>query len=1225
MQNPQPSDGPRSTPRTPAPRPPREDSDRLRLVEYPSNTDDLPTVITTKKPSSRPGAQLNPDDAHALDDLRGRRLGHFELIEPIGSGGMATVLRARDAQLGRPVALKILPPEAAADPENVNRFESEARAAALLDHENIARVYFCGEDQGLHFIAFEFVEGLNLRALLERRGPLPPAEAVHYMLQVATGLAHAATRGVVHRDIKPSNIIITPAGRAKIVDMGLARRTDAPAEGLTQSGVTLGTFDYISPEQALEPRQADTRSDIYSLGCTFYHALTGRPPAPEGTAAKKLHHHQNEQPVDPRELNPAIPDELAAVLGRMMAKDPRDRYQRPEHLVQHLLILARSLEPAGSAAADDPGLLFVDAPLPAPPRRMPALLASGAVMAVALLVALIEVTRPTPPRPGLAFNAVTSTEPGTTQGSEAVTRNSGQVGRSIDSGKAAAPDVLPSAVDPGARVEAATVEELLAIFKKGDPVLRVSLTGGTYILDRPEGEDPSGGLVFEGQRLLLEADPLRPATIRFVANSRGDDLPTKSPAALTVAGRSGQRAEVVLRGIRFECATKGAEQPLAAVAGRDLRRLDIDRCEFHLPELPAGGRPAGAVTLETRPGADAVDVKLGECLFARGTQAVQLLGRGRVQAQNCAFGPHGSLFHLRDTGNATDTLVRLEHCSALLEGGAVVLAEDGAGGRVEAGHCLFSRAPTDGADEISAEVVLVKQTGPRTGAVVFQSLPGADGAPQRNGYHAVALWLDETPVGNPRRAVTVDDARRLIPDGFRDEDALEIPLTPWQAPKPLALLGTDAKAAFAVNLKLARLRLRGSAGVLGVMSNVWGPSYPQPLPEAGSPTDPAIVRTKVVDPARDATDSLQGYYRTLGQALDDARPDDIVLIKHNGPLAVAPLRLDKSDLKLTLKAFPGYQPVLTLAGTAEADPALIRLHEGSLLLEGLQFSLKPVRTDFRSQSVVAVTGGGQCEFRQCVVTLEEVEDVQLAAVALPDPEGVMKMGGDRRGVAHVRFDDCFVRGKGDLLSARGGRRFELELDDSLVALDGALATAAGGAKEPPAGSPALIRLRRTTVAMTEHLLALRLSRDDDRSGPGLPATQVFTSDSLIVALGGRSLVHLDAVDTDEQVRQLVLWGENRQTFYGNVGQVLLDVQPTATDRMPAPTPYDAERWLALTRERAAVKPFVRVKFSAPAADKPLAQSRPGDFRPRFTDADRPVALDGEIGAPVERLPRPAGE
>src|SRR5436190_2279050 len=155
--------------------------------------------------------------------------------------------------------------------------------------------------------------------LLERTGPIPIGEALRYLLQITLGLAHAASRGVVHRDIKPSNIIISTAGRAKLVDMGLARSLQSLGSGeLTQSGVTLGTFDYISPEQALEPREADVRSDIYSLGCTFYQILTGQTPVPEGTAAKKLHHHQHVAPPDPRQLNPEIPDELAAILQRMM-------------------------------------------------------------------------------------------------------------------------------------------------------------------------------------------------------------------------------------------------------------------------------------------------------------------------------------------------------------------------------------------------------------------------------------------------------------------------------------------------------------------------------------------------------------------------------------------------------------------------------------------------------------------------------------------------------------------------------------------------------------------------------------------------------------------------------------------------------------------------------------------------------------------------------------------
>src|SRR5713226_4041393 len=176
------------------------------FVPDPSFSDDAPTIISRTQPKTG-----GPED-FLKRDLRGRRLAHFELLEPIGAGGMAAVIRARDTQLDRTVALKILPPAMAANPENILRFHQEARAAARLDHENIARVFFCGEDQGLHFISFEFVEGENLRAILDRKGVLPVAETINCLLQIATGLAHAAGRGVVHRDIKPSNIIITPNG-----------------------------------------------------------------------------------------------------------------------------------------------------------------------------------------------------------------------------------------------------------------------------------------------------------------------------------------------------------------------------------------------------------------------------------------------------------------------------------------------------------------------------------------------------------------------------------------------------------------------------------------------------------------------------------------------------------------------------------------------------------------------------------------------------------------------------------------------------------------------------------------------------------------------------------------------------------------------------------------------------------------------------------------------------
>ena len=379
-----------STPRraaptsAPTPRPPTPEDDALDVSSPPS--DDTPTIISRQTPA--PPTSPGQPDAEANTSIRGRRLAHFELIEPIGVGGMAAVLRARDTQLDRFVALKILPPEMAIDDENVKRFHQEARSAAKLDHENIARVFFCREDQRLHFIAFEFVEGENLRTILDQRGRVPVGEALHYMVQVAAGLAHASQRGVVHRDIKPSNIIVTPNGRAKLVDMGLARCESVRSDDdLTQSGVTLGTFDYISPEQALEPRDADVRSDIYSLGCTFYHMLTGRPPVPEGTAAKKLHCHQHVKPPDPRQFVPDLPTEVVLILDRMMAKQPRDRFQSPEQLVNQLLLTARHL---GVSPEVPEGVLMVEGTVPNPPVSRPLLWAALALAAVVGLVFLLD-------------------------------------------------------------------------------------------------------------------------------------------------------------------------------------------------------------------------------------------------------------------------------------------------------------------------------------------------------------------------------------------------------------------------------------------------------------------------------------------------------------------------------------------------------------------------------------------------------------------------------------------------------------------------------------------------------------------------------------------------------------------------------------------------------------------------------------------------------------------
>ena len=303
------------------------------------------TVISARPPM--PGLSLKTGNSplESASLLEGERLGQFVLQKFIGGGGMGVVFRALDTTLNREVAVKVLSRDQSTDEEALRRFRNEAQSAARLDHDNIARVHYVGEDRGVHYIVFEFIEGVNLRDRVEQLGPLSLSEAVSFTYQIAQALAHSSHRDVIHRDIKPSNVLITPDGKAKLVDMGLARLNQvAQADNdLTASGVTLGTFDYISPEQARDPRSADVRSDLYSLGCSFFYMLTGRPPFPEGTVLQKLLQHQADVPPDARTLRPDLPAEVTWILNRLLAKNPAQRYQQADELAAELASLAEKL------------------------------------------------------------------------------------------------------------------------------------------------------------------------------------------------------------------------------------------------------------------------------------------------------------------------------------------------------------------------------------------------------------------------------------------------------------------------------------------------------------------------------------------------------------------------------------------------------------------------------------------------------------------------------------------------------------------------------------------------------------------------------------------------------------------------------------------------------------------------------------------------------------------
>jgi serine/threonine protein kinase len=295
------------------------------------------------------------------------RIGKYEVLAHVATGGMGAIYRALDTESGRQVALKVLSPDMAAKPVVVQRFQLEARNAAKLRHENIVAHYDYGEVNGTYYLAQEFVEGVDLHDYVSQRGRLGPDEAREIIIQAARALDHAYQKGIVHRDIKPSNLLIAQQGNrpvVKLTDMGLAREIEDQDFRLTRAGTTVGTLDYMAPEQARDSRAADSRSDIYSLGCTFYFALAGHPPFPKGTIAEKLTAHAEVEPPDIRLENPAVGPGLAALLERMLAKRPEDRFQTPAEL------LAALADPEAWAHEffKEPGLVPLDEEAPAVPQ-----------------------------------------------------------------------------------------------------------------------------------------------------------------------------------------------------------------------------------------------------------------------------------------------------------------------------------------------------------------------------------------------------------------------------------------------------------------------------------------------------------------------------------------------------------------------------------------------------------------------------------------------------------------------------------------------------------------------------------------------------------------------------------------------------------------------------------------------------------------------------------------
>jgi serine/threonine protein kinase len=280
---------------------------------------------------------------------RGFTIGKYRILDRIGSGGMGIVYLGEHKLMGHRVAIKVLPLTLAAHPWFLKRFYREAQAVAALNHPNIVRAHDVGQDDKLHFLVMEFVDGSSLQDIVGRNGPMDVTRAAHYIRQAALGLQHLHDVELVHRDIKPGNLLLNREGTIKILDLGLARffrDQNELSPGKSTERAMVGTDDYLAPEQIVNSDDVDIRADIYSLGATMYFLLTGNSPFEDVTMAyQKLLRHLAQRPKPIREVRPEVPAPLAAVVEKMMAKNPWERYQTPTAVVAALAPWTRAPVP----------------------------------------------------------------------------------------------------------------------------------------------------------------------------------------------------------------------------------------------------------------------------------------------------------------------------------------------------------------------------------------------------------------------------------------------------------------------------------------------------------------------------------------------------------------------------------------------------------------------------------------------------------------------------------------------------------------------------------------------------------------------------------------------------------------------------------------------------------------------------------------------------------------
>jgi hypothetical protein len=861
-------------------------------------------------------------------------------------------------------------------------------------------------------------------------------------------------------------------------------------------------------------------------------------------------------------------------------------------LVQHLIVLAQKL---GAVNEVPDAVLFVDAPVLGPPRARPLLIAGVAALALVIVVLLLGPPFGSRAQPGIDKDGGLA---GTPQIAPSPPGNESTADATVANGNPERTE--PAQTQPRQEICFATsVKELKDFLSK-------TADAHVYLVnDLDLKREDMLPLVFHGRSLTIEPAPQKNSLRSKVPPAfrlHYDSQPGIVWTILKVLS-----GNVHISGLGFELHAHGGEIEMNAIDWHKGRLL-VENCTFkHEGADSTQKQRVSSIRINGAVNDDNSSVSLLGCYFNGGEDALFLSGPSWVHATNCAFGPHSNALVEFARNSAEDASVErkiwLTNCSAFVHGSAFQ-ADDGVGYSIRTENCVFSQP--DGNFGAQGSGILVEQIGTPASARYI----GAG-----NCYHNLdAYWARSVGTENQEAVTSLDAFKKR----FGEDKSVEMTDSPWKEALPLKALDDRPRKAFELRTDVKELRQpRHDKRMIGVERCVWGEAYSSPLPALQKPAE-AVARNqeKIVDPSADPKGNV---YKKLAQAVDDAQPGDVILIRHNGILREDPVQIKDANANLTIRPYPNYRPVLTISQSTDPDAALIRLHDGKLALENLQFRLSPDKSGYRAQTVVMIVGDGQCTLSNCLATLDEVKDATpLALLTLSDPSAVMKMMPQpaQQQDPRINLSGCFVRGTGQLLAVRLSRPFDLKIEDSLLVLSGSMLVIDGNPKDTVTRSAANIALNHVTTYLTDHLILLRAAREAGSNLKGLTMTQVNSAtDCLFASAGTKALVHLEGIDSEEQMRHYFSWNESQRNAFSNYTQYL-EQQP-ATDVMPQPA-YGVDKWKDFTNDPESR--FDKVRFSAPPAPEgPMSHVNAADFKAK-ADAN----LQG-CGVNLERLPRPFEE